>query len=152
MPPGYEKKNSVLQLLRALYGLKTSGHLWYQDFIQKLQKLGLCRVPGVNCLLANDWLLILFYVDDIIALYHSKHASKYDVFETELTSIYEVHILGDIDNFLGIRTLRNRPERKLFLVLDRYIERIADKFSIPLSVTPPHTPLPLHIDFQPFKG
>ena len=152
MPPGFEKKNSVLQLLRALYGLKSSGHLWYQDFVEKLQRLGLYRVPSVNCLFTNDWLLVLFYVDDIVALYHPKHASKYKQFERELISIYEVHVLGDIENFLGIRVLRNRPERKLALVLDAYIERIADRFGIPLDVKPPHTPLPPYIDLSPNTG
>ena len=109
-------------------------------------------MPGVNCLYTNDWLFILFYVDDIIVLYYLKHLSKYEAFEKELTSVYEIHVLGDIENFLGIRVLRNRPERKLTFVLDGYIERVADRFDIPLDITFPYIPLSPYSDLILFEG
>ena len=87
-----------------------------------------------------------------MALYHFKHTSKYKQFEKKLISIYKVYILGDIKNFLGIRVLQNKPKQKLILILNAYIKKITNKFSIPLNIKPPHTPLPPYIDLSPNTG
>jgi Reverse transcriptase (RNA-dependent DNA polymerase) len=66
---GFERNGFMLWLTKALYGLKTSAVFWYRDFTATLEKLGLKPVPDANCLYFNDWLMIIFYVDDIIAIY-----------------------------------------------------------------------------------
>jgi hypothetical protein len=63
-------------------------------------------------------------------------------FEAKLLALYEFRIIGDATHFLGIRIIRNRQERKLWLVQDSYIEKLADKFHITVTKTP-KTPLPL---------
>ena len=70
---GYERLGFVLWVLRALYRLKTSLVLWYKEFTHTLEELGLNPVPGINYMFANDWLILIFYVDDILAVYDSKH-------------------------------------------------------------------------------
>ena len=78
--------------------------------------------------------------------------SKYKVFEKKLISIYEIHILGDIENFLNIRILRNRSKRKLIFILNGYIEKIADRFDIPLVITLPYIFLLSYSDLISFKS
>jgi hypothetical protein len=51
---GYERSGFLLWVLRALYGLKTSPILWYKDFTNTLEDLGLNPVPETNCLFVND--------------------------------------------------------------------------------------------------
>jgi hypothetical protein len=70
---GYERTGFLLWVLRALYGLKTSPVLWYNHFTHTLEELGLYPILETNCLFANDWLILIFYVDDILAAYAPKY-------------------------------------------------------------------------------
>src|SRR5580700_1247952 len=47
----------------------------------------------------------------------------------------------ETNHFLGIRILRDRPNRKLWLIQDSYIENFAHKFNITVAKAP-KTPLP----------
>jgi hypothetical protein len=70
---GYNCPRHVLWVQKALYGLKMSPILWYKDFTLTLEDLGLSSVPDSNCLFVNNWLILIFYVDDILVAYSSKH-------------------------------------------------------------------------------
>jgi uncharacterized membrane protein len=99
---GYERSRFILWLLRALYGLKTSPLLWYNHFTFTLEDLGLNPVPRTNCLFVNKWLILIFYVDDILAVYAPKHKARMDEFESKLMNKYEIWKLGEVEHFLGI--------------------------------------------------
>ena len=147
---GYERTGSLLWVLRALYGLKTSPVLWYNHFTHTLEELGLYPVPETNCLFVNDWLILIFYVDDILVAYAPKYQERMDEFESKLMSKYEVRALGEAEHFLGIRIIRDRPQRKLWLVQDSYIDKMAGKFNIKTN-RGPKTPLP-SIELVPHDG
>jgi Reverse transcriptase (RNA-dependent DNA polymerase) len=140
-PEGYQRSDSIWLLLRALYGLKQSPLLWYRDFTIALEDLGLQPVPGVNCLFANDFLLLFFYVDDIVVLYHRKYAQKVREFEDSLLRRFEMRSLGELKWFLGIRIKRDRPTRRLWLCQDSYISKLTSKFHVSLDGKMPRTPL-----------
>jgi reverse transcriptase-like protein len=127
-----------------------SPPLWHIEFTTKLEELGLFPVPGVNCIYTNDWLTVIFYVDDIIAIYSSCHTSEMDHFEAQLLQKYEIQALGETNHFLGVRILRDRPNRKLWLIQDSYIENFGHKFNITVTKTP-KTPLP-STTLQPYSG
>ena len=141
--------NTCLRLLRALYGLKQSPLLWLQEVSSKLQDLGLHPVPGIDCLFTNGWLLLFFYVDDFVMLYDKRHQSAYTAFEKSLLQTYEIRKLGDLSWFLGIRILRDRAHRKLWLCQDSYIEKLAIKFNLQTKRT--NTPL-LEKELIPYDG
>lgn len=69
-PKGFDKNinggRAVLRLQKALYGLKFSPLYWYDEFISFLLDHGLYQVPGVNCLVTNHFMNLIFYVDDIM--------------------------------------------------------------------------------------
>jgi hypothetical protein len=128
---GYKKENQLLWVTKALYGLKTSPLYWYEDFTASLEDLDLNPVPDSNCLFVNNWLILFFYVDDIIAVYNAaKYQKQIDEFEAKLLQHYEMRILGDAEYFLSIRIIRDRPARKLWLVQDSYINKLTIKFNI----------------------
>ena len=148
---GYERPEWVLWVQKALYGLKTSPILWYKDFTLTLEDLGLNPVPETSCLFVNDWLILIFYVDDILTAYAPKHKDRMDRFETNLMNKYELRQLGEAENFLGIRIIRDKPLRKLWLIQDSYISKLAEKFNITCKNKPPRTPLP-PTELIPYDG
>ena len=130
-PPGMNIKDGlVLLLLRALYGLKQSPALWQKHLSKTLQNLGLTEVPEAPCLFTNKHMVLFFFVDDIVIIYHRDHTAYIDEFQRKLFEIYEMRYLGEIQWFLAIRIIRNRDERKVWLCQDSYIAKLAAKFNV----------------------
>ena len=73
-PEGFREPGKVLQLKKALYGLRQSPKLWYDHLTSTLKQLGLSLVPDASCLMTNEWLTALYYVDDILFIYHARNA------------------------------------------------------------------------------
>ena len=130
LPDGFRQAHKCLLLLRALYGLKESGRLWYDEFTGTLADLGLQGSEDEKCLWYNDWLVIFFYVDDVVAMFKTVHLDKWKRFKTDLCDSYKFKDLGDLKWFLGVRVVRDRPNRKLWLCQDAYIDKIASKFKL----------------------
>jgi hypothetical protein len=149
-PEGYKKPGSVLKVLRALYGLKESPYLWHKDITATFKELGLYPVPGVNCLYINKWLILLFFVDDFIIAYLKQNEHYLQEFKLKLFKEYEIRKLDKANHFLGIRIIRDRPLRKLWLIQDAYIDTLALKFKISTSKAP-KIPLP-EKTLLPYEG
>ena len=129
-PEGFEEPGKCLLLQQALYGLRTSPLLWLKDFSKTLQDLGLERVDEDVCLYRNSWLVVFFYVDDIVALCRTADLPKFEQFKEALMAKYEMRYMGNLHWFLGIRILRDRKQRKLWLCQDSYIAKIAKSFRL----------------------
>jgi hypothetical protein len=149
-PEGYAAEGRCLRLLRALYGLRRSPLLWLKEFSTTLRELGLQEVPGEPCLFTNDWLILFFYVDDIVALCRKEHLPQLDAFERDLKVRYEISTLGELNWFLDIRVIRDRDARKVWLCQDSYIDKITTRFHLEHH-KPALTPLP-PIDLLPYEG
>jgi hypothetical protein len=80
-------------------------------------------VPGEPCLHSNDWLVVLFYVDDI-ALCRTNDLRRLRVFENALMEHYEMTEMGKISWFLGIRVIRDRNQKRIWLCPDSYFDKI----------------------------
>ena len=143
LPEGFGKRviGTLLLLLRAFYGLKQSPALWYKNFSVTLIRLGLEPVPGVECLFASEFLLVFFFVDDIVVIYDQRHKQEADVFEVDLFKAYKMKALGELEWFLGIHIKRDRDNRCLWLSQASYIEKITKKFGIAFGRRV-QTPLP----------
>ena len=72
-PEEYTEDGSCLLLLQALYELRRSLIFWLKEFFKTLRELGLEEVSREPCLFTNDWLIIFFYVDNIVALCHTEY-------------------------------------------------------------------------------
>ena len=149
---GYGRFGYLLRVLKAIYGLKTSPLLWYKHITRTLEDLGLHSIPDSNCLFVNDWLFLIFYVDDIITAYAPRDQPLMDKFEVDLLNKYEMRRMGEAEHFLGVRIVRDRPQRKLWLIQDSYIEKLAGKYNITVNLNRvPKTPLP-STELVPFEG
>jgi hypothetical protein len=104
-PEGYNIEGICLLLLHALYRLRRSPLLWLKEFSKTLQELGLQEVLGEPCLFTNDWLIVFFYVDDIVTLCCKEHLPRLETFEKDLMARYEIWSLGELSWFLGIRVI-----------------------------------------------
>ena len=78
-------------------------------------------------------MILIFYVDDIVLFYHSKDKHLVDEFELQFLKVYEVRIIGDTEYFLGIRIVRDYSLRKIWLLQDSYIDKLAEKFDLTAS-------------------
>ena len=97
------KKNVILLLLRqALYELKQSSTLWYIHLFQTLMKLKLKLVVEVDCLFHTDFLLLFFFVDDIMIIYNHRYFMKIDSFQQALFNRYEIRYIDFIKCILNI--------------------------------------------------
>ena len=76
--------------------------------------------------------MILFFIDDIIAVYFSKNALKFADFNKKLLTKYKIRILRDTENFLNIRIFKKRSSRRLYLAFNIFIKKITNKFYIPI--------------------
>lgn len=54
-------------------------------------------VFDVNCLYANDWLILCFYVDDIVMLSIKSNADKFQKFEKKLLIKFQMRALGELN-------------------------------------------------------
>ena len=68
-PVGWKRSTAILLLLlKALYGLKQLPALWYRHFSQTLVEIGLEPVAGIDRFFTNDFMILFFFVDDIVIL------------------------------------------------------------------------------------
>jgi hypothetical protein len=143
LPPGFERPGYVVEVDRALYGLRDSPALWYNDWTGTLKSMKLLALKEEACIFidAQHKVFVLFYVDDVQVLYHKDdelHAIK---IIKEMKAAYELRDMGDVEWFLGVRVIRDRAARKIWLVHDTYIEKITKKFGL-IDGRCPSTPLP----------
>jgi hypothetical protein len=94
--------------------------------------------------------LVFFYVDDIVLLYHRDDAAKAQEVLAKMEKAYELHDLGDCKWFLGVRIVRDRAAKTANLMHDTYIEKIANRFKL-INGKAPTTPLPM-VDFTKHQG
>jgi hypothetical protein len=87
--------------------------LWYKDFTRTLEDLGLNPILETNCLFVNDWLILIFYVDDILTAYAPKYKDQMNEFESRLMNKYKVQTLEEAEHFLGVRIIHDQPQQKL---------------------------------------
>ena len=84
----------------------------------------------------NDWFILFFYINDIIAMCFLKYLTRLFCFKAKLNKLFEIYSIEDINWFLGIWVLRDRPARKIWLIQDSYINKIIQKFNCVVDKSP----------------
>lgn len=142
--PG-ETSTMIAKLEKALYGLRESPLLWYNELSQALKNAGIHRTDEEPCVFTDGKILVLVYVDDILILSPSQERESVDKLVKYLQNRYSLRE-EEFKWYLGIRVIRDRPSRKIYLCQDAYVEKIARKFrlcdsklrvpSIPITTSP----------------
>jgi hypothetical protein len=150
-PQGFEQEGMVLLLLKALYGLRRSPRLWQKHIKKTLVELGLQQATEDGCLYSNDYLLVLFFVDDFVTICHPNHRGELVKFKEALLQRYEMRDFGELNWFLGIRIVRDRQQRKLWLCQDSYVDKITHRYHLE-DMRPPRTPMSPATVLERFDG
>lgn len=144
-PEGFGDRSTIWELRRALYGLKTSPILWYNDFTATLRSLGFRPILDTTCLWTNDRVIIFFYVDDIIIMARPGYSAALEDIESKLMKSYEITSLQDrkSSTFCSITYYRDRDEGDIWLSQKDYCNMIYHKYPAPRPWTKcPPGPLP----------
>jgi hypothetical protein len=84
------------KLNKTLYELKQVSILWYRNLITILKDLKLQSISKINCLFVNDWLILFFYVDDIMTICLKENLNRMRFFEKSLMKRFEMKILEEL--------------------------------------------------------
>src|ERR1700742_2996990 len=120
----------VLRLFRALYGLRKSPQLWYNEIAGYMEEIGLIPCPEEQCLFIHHNLpiYVFLYVDDFLLIAPRSREPQLAEIKRKLMDKYEFKDLGDAHQFLNIRITRDIANRKLWLSQADYIEKLVTKF------------------------
>jgi hypothetical protein len=122
--------NMVLRLRKSLYGLKQSPHLFNKKLDAFLRSRRLTPTRGDPCLYSRlegeTRLMVSVHVDD--QLIASNCRRTLDQFKKELNDAFECKDQGPISYFLGINVYRDRPNRKMYLSQEHYLNGVIERF------------------------
>ncbi len=118
------------KLNKTLYELKQTSILWYRNLITILKDLKLQSISKINCLFVNHWLILFFYVDDIVIICLKENLNRMRFFEKSLMKRFEMRILKKLKWFLRIRITRDRVDWKIWLCQNSYISKMMTKFHL----------------------
>jgi hypothetical protein len=114
----------IVKLGKALYGLRRSPRLWYQELARYLATIGYHPIEADPCVFINaTGSIILAYVDDLVMITRTK--AEMAALKAQLFSKFKRHDLGPIAYYLGIRIFRDRNKRTMELSMESYIDKLA---------------------------
>ncbi|KAL3704530.1 hypothetical protein TMatcc_008201 [Talaromyces marneffei ATCC 18224] len=125
MAPGYRESGKIYQLNKALYGLRRSPLLWQKELTSTLIKLGFRAVPHEPCCMLKSGVMLFFYVDDIVVAYKKSRQLEANSILNQLRAKYNISGGEDLEWFLGMRIIRDRSNKMIWLSQATYIDKIA---------------------------
>ncbi|KAL0325286.1 UNVERIFIED_CONTAM: Retrovirus-related Pol polyprotein from transposon TNT 1-94 [Sesamum radiatum] len=116
-----------IKLKRSLYGLKQSGHMWYNRLSEYLIKKGFCHNQISPCLFIkrteSGFVIIAVYVDDLHII-GSPEEIRQSV--DYLKSEFEMKDLGTTKYCLGLQF--EHTKGGIFIHQSNYIEKVLERF------------------------
>ncbi|KAM4062471.1 reverse transcriptase (RNA-dependent DNA polymerase) [Hirsutella rhossiliensis] len=112
-----------------LYSDLKKDHPVYVRLPQGFALYGIDRTDEEPCVFTNGKILALVYVDDILILNPRQEKKAVNDLVQHLQSKYDLRE-EEFKWYLGIRVVRDRPNRKIYLCQDAYVEKIARKFKL----------------------
>lgn len=130
LPAGCAGFRNIVRLNRGMYGLRQSALLWYNDLKDSLKELGFEPIEADPCVFVNlsTKAIIVVYVDDLILI--TRDTASMNDLRTKLLRRYKARDLGPVGFYLGIRILRDRPNRSLSITMDSYVDRLVEEYHL----------------------
>ncbi|GKE75682.1 retrovirus-related pol polyprotein from transposon TNT 1-94, partial [Tanacetum coccineum] len=142
-PEGFvdlDRPHHVYRLKKALYGLKQTPRAWYDTLSKFLLAQGFSKGvvdPTLFIRKTGKYTLhVQIYVDDII--FASTDPRDCDHFSNEMSSKFQMSMMGQISFFLGLQISQN--PRGIFINQSKYAKEILKKFDLHNS-DPVDTPM-----------
>ena len=144
-PKGFEEldqENKVCKLNKSLYGLKQASQEWNKKFNKTLLDLKFSALKTDPCIYVlneenEEKFYIVLYVDDFLLI--CKNREKLNLVKNQLSTIYELHDLGPVQQFLNMVITRNRKNRTIHLSQIMQIENVLE-ISAMENCVPVHHP------------
>ena len=148
-PEGFKvkgKEDYVCKLKKSLYGLKQAPRQWYRKFDSFMGEQGFKKTAMDHCVFQkrfanNDFIILLLYVDDILIV--GQNVDRIVSLKQQLSKKFSMKELGPAKNILGMKIVRDRMARKLWLSQEAYIHKVVQRFNMD-KAKPVSTPLGLH--------
>ncbi|GJU45945.1 retrovirus-related pol polyprotein from transposon TNT 1-94 [Tanacetum coccineum] len=125
-----DRPHHVYRLKKALYGLKQVPRAWYDTLSKFLLAQGFSKGVFDPTLFirktAKHTLYVQIYVDDII--FASAYPKDCDLFSNEMSSKFQMSMMGQISFFLGLQISQN--PRGIFINQSKYANEISKKFDL----------------------
>ncbi|GJV38052.1 retrovirus-related pol polyprotein from transposon TNT 1-94 [Tanacetum coccineum] len=132
-PEGFvdpDRPHHVYRLKKALYGLKQAPRAWYDTLSKFLLAQGFSKGVVDPTLFirktGKHTLHVQIYVDDII--FASTDPKDCDRFSNEMSSKFQMSMMGQISFFLGLQISQN--PRGIFINQSKYANEILKKFNL----------------------
>jgi hypothetical protein len=130
-PPGFDiPEGMVMKLVKAVYGTKQGGRIWYDEVRSKLEVMGYVRTSADHAVFVRvrdgTLSIIILYVDDFIM--GCKYLEIINQDKESLQKYYQMTDLGELTWILGIHVTRDRSAGWIALSQEKYIEEILERF------------------------
>jgi hypothetical protein len=141
-PPGFDvPEGMVLKLVKALYGTKQGGRVWYENIRKMLYSMGYECTEADHAVFtrvrSGALSILALYVNNITMACKSIETINQD--KEKLKEHYEMTDLGEITWILGIHVTRDRRAGWIALSQEKYTLEVLERFG-KLDVRPISTP------------
>ena len=127
-PTGFVQKGKeylVCKLEKGLYGLKQSARCWYQMLNDYLQHMGYQQCPSDPCdywkRVGSRLIILALHVDDLIIASNNPQMLQHE--KRAFSRKFAMHDLGEAHFVLGMKIIRDCPNRKLWLTKPSICQR-----------------------------
>ena len=137
-----ERGGETVRLLKAIYGLKQAGRIWYQTLSDELIARGMKRLNTDECIFmvrrGSSLLIMLIYVDDITII--CNNPALRDEYKGFLNARFLMKDLGATKKLLGIEFDGATADGCVVLHQSEYIRTILRRFGMD-GAKIQHTPM-----------
>ncbi|RDX89639.1 hypothetical protein CR513_28615, partial [Mucuna pruriens] len=104
---------------------------WYKKFELVMCEQGYRKTTSNHCLFIrkfsdDDFIILLLYVDHMLVV--RKSISRIDRLKKQLSESFSMKDMGVAKQILGIRIIRDRQAKKLWLSQEHYVKRVLHRF------------------------
>ena len=89
MSEDFKTRDKIWFLLWALYEFFCFSFLWFKKLSLLLKNLDFTLILDESCCLINSWIIIFFYVNNIIPVFCQHNNEEFEVLKTHLFTKYE---------------------------------------------------------------
>jgi len=130
-PAGFDvPEGMVLKLVKAVYGTKQGGRVWYEEIRNTLLMMGYQRTDADHAVFIRQSdsppSFIALYVDDITMVAERLETIERD--KKALNQKYQMSDLGELTWILGMHVTRKRAEGTITLSQAKYVGEILERF------------------------
>jgi len=121
------------KLKKLLYGLKQSPRQWHKHFDsftggKRYTQSHYDLYVYYNKLSGEEYVYLLLYVDDMLIDFKSR--SVINKLRKDLSSEFEMEVLGEAKNVLGMEIERDRNSDKICLTQKEHLKKEVQKFTL----------------------